>query len=912
MNAAPPGPPRLAAALLAWALPGDPVGRSIRGDLDQEYRQRAGRSIPAARRWYRREALSVIAHRILAALRPVRVRGRYRPPWGNDRTEKGDPMFQLLLQDTRYTVRALARSPRFTLLAAITLALGIGAATAVFSAVNGVLLKPLPYPGSDRIVGLWHGAPELGYEQFGISPGIFYEYRHGNEAYEAMGLYFGLERTLTADGDAERVPAVGSTAGFFDVLAIPPLLGRTYTEVEASPGGAGVAVLSYGLWQRRYGGDPAILGRTIHLDGEPTEVIGVMPAGFDFGGPNRKTDLWLPLHTDLPNGDPGNFSYSGLARLKPGVTPEAALAQVETILQRVRERWADQEAFIGFLDAGGFHPIAHTLQEEVVGDIQRPLWILLGTVAIVLLIACANVANLSLVRAEGRQRETAIRAAMGAGRGKLAGDALLESLILAGLGGVLGWVLAGLGTPLLLRFAPPELPRLDQITLDGTVLGFALVVTLLSALLFGMVPILRHNVAGLLGTLGSGGRGATDGRERHRLRNLLVVAQTALAMILLVGSGLLVKSFWEIRRTDPGFDTTGILTFRISLPSGEYQGADGPAGFHQRFLERLRALPGVEVAGGASDLPLSGRLGGTAFDIERQPTPAGGLPPMFWYKYVTPGYFEAMGISVLAGRTFEQADQEQSLGNVIVSRALAERLWPGQEALGRRIRVNGDTSATGWERIVGVVEDTRDLGLREDPLQLVYHPLVGPHRDGSWSIRTLSYTVRASGPMILVAGVREALRELDPNLPLAGVETMESVMAGSILQLTFTMLALGIAAVMALLLGAVGLYGVLSYVVSQRTREIGVRIALGAHTGQVLGMVVSSGVKLALLGLVLGLVGAGALTHLLQGLLFETEPLDPVTFAGMSLVLLGVSLMASWLPARRAAGVDPVQSMRME
>jgi putative ABC transport system permease protein len=912
MNPSPIGPPRLTAALLAWMLPDDPVGQSIQGDLDQEYRQRIGWSLLTARRWYRREALSVVIHRILAALLPVRSRGRHQLPWGDNRAQKGDPMLQVLWQDVRYTVRALARSPRFTVVAAVTLALGIGAATAVFSAVNGVLLKPLPYPGSERIVGLWHGAPDLGYNQFGISPGVFYEYSNGNEAYEAMGLYFGLERNLTEDGDAERVPATGSTAGLFDVLGVPPLLGRTYTAEEACPGGAGVAVLSYGLWQRRYGGDPAIVGRTMHLDGSPTEIIGVMPPGFDFGGPKRKTELWLPLHTDLANGDPGIFSFSAVARLKPGVTAEAALAQEKTILQRVRERWANETSFIGFLDAGGFHPIVHTLQEEVVGDMQRPLWILLGTVAIVLLIACANVANLFLVRAEGRQREIAIRAAMGATRGRLAGGFLLESLMLAGLGGILGWTLAWLGTPLLLRVAPPELPRLDQITLDGTVMGFTLGLTLLSALLFGIVPALRYDVAGLLGVLRSAGRGSTEARDRHRLRNLLVVAQTALAMVLLVGSGLLVKSFWEIRRTDPGFDTRDLLTFRISLPNSTYRGAERPARFHQQLLERLRALPGVEAAGGVSELPLSQNPTGTAFDIEDLPTPAGQLPPMFWYKYTTPGYFEAMGISVVAGRAFEQADHEQSLGNIIVSRALADRLWPGQEVLGKRVRIDGDTTATGWERIVGVVENTRDLGLRKEPLELVYHPLVGPHVDGSWSIPRLSYVIRARNPMDLVAGVREAVREMDPNLPLAGIQTMESVMAESILQLTFTALALGIAAVMALILGAVGLYGVLSYVVSQRTREIGVRIALGARTGQVLGMVVTSGVKLTLLGLVLGLVGAGALTRLLQELLFGTKPLDPVTFAGMSLVLLGVSLLASWLPARRAAGVDPVQSMRME
>ena len=912
MSAHLPRPPRLWAGLLSWALPGDAVGRSIRGDLDQEYRHRARRNETAARRWYRREVLGVGGHRAKAALLPGRFgRGRGGHHSGTQE-RKGDPMLQVLWRNVFHTARALARAPRFTLVAVFTLALGIGATTAIFSAVNGVLLKPLPYPDSERIVGLWHGAPDLGYDQFGISPGIFHQYLTENQAYEAMGLYLRMERSLTEDGDAERVPVSATTAGFFEVLAVQPLLGRTYSEEEATEGGPGVVVLSHGLWQRRFGGDPAILGRTMRLDGGPNEIIGVMPEGFDFGGPNRRSELWIPLHIDLENGQPGTFSFAGVARLKDGVTPEAAEAQETALLQRVRERWADEESFIGFLDAGGFHPIVHSLQEEVVGDMRRPLWILLGTVGFVLLIACANVANLFLVRAEGRQREMAVRAAMGATRGRLAGEFLLESVLLAGLGGAVGLALAWAGTPLLLRIAPPELPRLDQVSMDGTVLAFALGVTLVSALLFGIMPAIRYDVPGLLGVLRYAGRGTTEGRERHHLRNVLVVGQTALAMVLLVGSALLVKSFWEVRRIDPGFDTEGILTFRLSLPQGEYPGAIAPASFHHQLLERLRALPGVEAAGGVSQLPLAQPAPGTAYRIEDLPTPAGELPPMFWYKYAAPGYFEAMGISLVAGRTFRTADHETELGNIIVSQALVDRLWPGQDVLGKRIRAEGDTAEIGWERIVGVVENTLDHDLREDPDQIIYHSLVGPRVDEGWATPSLTYVVRAQDPTALVGAVREAVRAMDPNLPLTGIQTMATVVADSILRLTFTALALGIAALMALILGAVGLYGVLSYVVSQRTQEIGVRMALGAQTGQVQGMVVASGAKLAGLGLVLGAVGAGALTRLLQGLLYGTEALDPVTFTGTALVLLGVGLLASWLPARRAAGVDPVASMRME
>ncbi len=800
-------------------------------------------------------------------------------------------MQQLQGRELRHTVRALARSPRFTIVAAFTLALGIAGTTIIFSAVNGVLLRPLPYPHADRIVGVWHGAPDLGYDQSGISPGIFYQYLTENQVYESMGLYVPVERSLTEAGDAERLPVVASTAGLFEVLSVPPLLGRTYSEEEAREGGSALVVLGYDLWQRRFGGAPDILGRTLRLDGEATEVIGVMPEGFDFGGPNRTADLWIPVHLNLEDGRPGTFSYAAVARLKPGATPETAVAQETALLQRVRERWADVDAFINFLDAGGFHPIVSSLDEEVVGSMRGLLWILLGTVGVVLLIACGNVANLFLVRAEGRQREMAVRAAIGASRGRLARQFILESLVLAGLGGVLGVGLAWAGIPVLLRAAPPQLPRLDQIGMDPTVLAFGIGVTLLSALLFGLAPVLRYNIPDLLGVRRYAGRGTTEGRERHRLRNGLVVGQTALAMVLLVGAGLLVKSFLEIRGIDPGFDTEGILTFRLSLPPGQYPGALQPAAFHSRLLQRLRALPGVEAAGGVSALPLAQNTSSTAHDIEDQPTSAGELPPMFSFKYATPGYFRAMGISVVAGRAFQEGDGELEPGAVVVSRALADRIWPDQDPIGKRIRLNGDTTELGWERIVGVVESTRDQGLRNDPLQVVYHPLVGPHGDEGWATPNLGYVVRAENPLALVDGVREAVREMDPNLPLTAVRTMQSVMAGSIVRLTFTALSLGIAAAVALILGAVGLYGVLSYVVTQRTQEIGVRMALGAQAREVQGMVVASGARLAGLGLVLGLLGAGALTRLLQGLLFGTEPLDPLTFAGVSLLLLG---SASW------------------
>lgn len=441
-------------------------------------------------------------------------------------------------RDIRHSVRALARAPRFTIIAVFTLALGIGANTAIFSAVNGVLLKPLPYPESDQIVGVWHSAPDLGYDQFGTSPGIFYVYRSENQVFEEMGLYLGFTATLTGDGEPEQVPGMYVNFSLFDVLQVSPQIGRSFTQEEDMPDGPNIIVLSHGLWQTRYGGDEDILGRTILLNGESYDVIGVMPAGFDFAGVRGESRFWVPAGINPESANPGTFSFNTIARLKPGVTEETAVGQMEFLVERVRERWADEQMFINFLDAGGFRPLVHKFQSEIVGDLERPLWILLGTVGFVLLIACANVANLSLVRAESRQHEMAIRTSLGGGWWAVSRLYLSESIVLAFLGGTAGMLLAWIGIPALLSLAPPELPRLNEVTLDGNVLLFTIMITALTAILFGSTPALRYNIRSLTNVLRSSGRGMTSGRKQNRARNLLVVGQTALALVLLVGSGL--------------------------------------------------------------------------------------------------------------------------------------------------------------------------------------------------------------------------------------------------------------------------------------------------------------------------------------------------------------------------------------
>ncbi|MFC1627686.1 ABC transporter permease [Gemmatimonadota bacterium] len=815
-------------------------------------------------------------------------------------------------RDLRHSVRALIRAPRFTIIATLTLAIGIGANTAIFSAVNGVLLKPLPYLDSDRIVGLWHSAPDLGYDQFGISPGIFYEYASENQVFEEMGLYQGTGTTLIGDGDAEQITGTRINHTLFKTLQVSPLIGRSFTREEDLPDGPHLVIISHALWQTRYGGDPDILSRSINLYGEAFEVIGVMPAGFNFAAGRVQSQYYVPVRIDPENVDPGSFSYSAIARLKPGYSADQALAQMDVGMGRVRERWADGQMFINFLDAGGFRPVVHSLQEEIVGDIQRPLLILLGTVGFILLIACANVANLFLVRVESRQREMAIRSALGANRWAVMRLFLSESLILATIGGMAGVTLAWVGTPALLGLAPPELPRLNEVTMDFNVLMFAALVTLLSAVLFGIAPAMRHSARNLLGTLKSTGRGSTSSRANNRMRNLLVVLQTGMAMILLVGSGLLVRSFWEIRQTDPGFESEDILTFSLVLMANEYPDAVSHLSFSQQLLERLRGLPGVQNAGGISDIPLADGPRGTAFDIEDLPTGPDELARMFWFKYATPGYFDAMDISIVNGRDFEPADYEQIRGNIIVSQPLVDRYWPDQNVLGKRIRFNGATSDSAWLQIVGVTEGLRDHGLREEPSETIYLPIVNTSEENGWLTPNLTYTIHGQNAIGLTQAVRDQVRDMNPNLPIARMRLMDEIVSDSIVQLSFTMIALGVAACMALLLGAIGLYGVLSYVVSQRRQEIGVRMALGAAPAMVLRMIVISGARIAVIGLIVGLIGSVVLTRLLQSLLYGTEPLDPITFVAMALILFATGLLASYLPARKAAAVDPMESLRIE
>ncbi len=819
-------------------------------------------------------------------------------------------MFERFARSLKYATRSLLKTPRFTVVAIFTIAVGIGANTAIFSVVDGVLLKDLSYPRSQELVNVWSTAPGLNYDQFTLSPDLYFFYRDQSSAFADMALYSQEAVSVTGTGGPpERVGALSATASLFPTLGVEPMLGRTYTAEEDVPDGPHVVVLSHGLWQRRFGGDPSVIGRAIQIEGESREIVGVMPPGFDF--PNG-TDLWLPAQFDPDNPPTGAFSFPAIARLGPGVSVAQATAQLVPLVQRFLESHDEGSQYRAFLENGRYQPLVHSMKEDQVGSMRRPLWILLGTVGIVLLIACANVANLVLIRAEGRRRESAVRVALGATRGTLVRQVAMESGLLAVLGGTLGVAAAAAGVPAVLRHAPPQLPRLDEVGLDGTVLLFTLGITALAALLFGIAPMLRHAPRVLLEALKQGGRGGTGGRSQMRARNLLVAGQTALALLLLVGSGLLVRSFWEARGTDLGFTYDNLLTFRLSLPEGEYPTPTRVAAFHDDLLARLRALPGVEKAGLTSTMPLAQSTPGQPFEIPDHPTEPGQLPPILRYKFVSPDFLETMGIHILAGRGIQDSDARDGVGHVVIDHALAARYWSGENPVGKRIGFPSDS--TRWLTVEGVVNEVMDLGIGRETDPLLYLPMTAPQPDSGWVVRSATYVVRARNPGSLAQSVRSTVWDVDPNIPVADMRTGTQLVNNSpaVMQISFTMFTLGIAALMALVLGAVGLYGVLSYSVAQRTQEIGVRMALGAERSTVMRMVVGDGARILVFGLVVGLAAAALLSRLLQGILYGVEARDPLTFVGTAAILLLVGIVSAWLPARRAAGVDPIESMRVE
>ncbi|MFL6285550.1 MAG: ADOP family duplicated permease [Pyrinomonadaceae bacterium] len=821
---------------------------------------------------------------------------------------RGGGLMETLLQDIRYGARVLARHKGFTAVAVITLALGIGANTAIFSVVNELLLRPLPYRDAERVVMLWEVTPE-GRHQNTTSRKNFLAWREQSKSFETIAAFSDQRANLTGAGDPEEVSTQMASSGLFNVLGVDAVVGRTFTKDDIEPGAPRVAVLSYGLWQRRFGGDRGVVGRPITLSGEPYTVIGVVPANFQWhirsrSGTGKPAEVWTLLTMPASQADAvgawhGRF-LSVVGRLKPGVSREQADAELKTIEARISE---DDPQYSKGYSAEVIH-----VREQLVGNVRPALWLLLGAVGFVLLIACANVANLLLARAASREKEIALRTALGARRMRIVRQLLTESLLLALLGGLGGLALAWWGIQALVAISPRDLVNLQGVGLNLTVLWWTLAVVVVTGILFGLVPALEATRVDLNDTLKEGGKGASGQRARSRgLRGALVVAEVALALVLLVGAGLLVKSFARMRNIDTGFRTDNVLTMVVRLPEAKYNEDPKVVGFFRQTLERVRAIPGVRSVGIVNYLPLYGGLGSaTGFTVEGRPAPPPGEEPSTNVRVSDVGYFGAIGIPVLRGRNFTEVEDAQARHVVIVSESFARKYFPGEDPLGKRVAVEMFDKPTPTE-IVGVVGDVRYDSLTDAAEPTVYFP----HPELTYSFMTL--VIHADGdPAQLTPAIRREISGIDPDQPISDVRTMTQVMAETVGRARFSTLLFGIFAGLATLLAAVGIFGVMNYSVTLRTREIGLRMALGAQPARVLVLVLRQGLVLTLVGVGLGLAVSLALTRVMSSLLFGVDATDPATFAAIVPLLTTVSLIACYIPARRATRIDPLVALRYE
>jgi predicted permease len=802
--------------------------------------------------------------------------------------------------DLRYAIRLLRKQPAFTVAVVLTLALGIGATTAIFSVVEGVLLRPLPYPDEARVVRV--GASNYASRDLAMpfSDRGYWHFVENNRSFQKFGGYLwrSVPYPLTGDGPPLQITTGLMTSSAFDVLGVSPERGRLPTPEEGAPRGPSVVLLSHDLWASRYGSDPSILGTLIDLNGVRREVIGIMPASYDFPSPD--VDAWIPFQLDPASGNFGAHFIGGIARLTPGVTIEAATDDARRLIARFGELGYGPSWFKGVFTGDA---IVRQLREEIVDDARQPLLIVFGTVGFVLLIACSNVANLLLVRAEGRRQENAVRVALGSTRARLVRLMVIESIVLALAGGAAGVLLAYAGVRALVSIGPAGIPRLDDISINGAALVFTALVSVLAGVLFGVLPALRASTTRVTAALRDNSRGATAGRARHRIRHALVMTQVALAFVLVTGSGLMVRSFQGLRSVNPGFSANDVLTFEVRPLPTKYENAEAVAQLYDRLVERLEAVPGVTRVGAIDGLPLTNTANSFTAVIEEFPPAEQELPPTFTVRRVTPGYFDVMDIPVVEGRTFTTDDHHRRLPSVIISNSVKTRYWPGTSALGKRIDI-GKVSA----RVVGVVGDVHEVALDEPALQSLYLPIVDA---AGGDVDAMRMTVRTtSEPLSVVSAIRGAIAELDGDLPIAKIQSMERVVGDSMSRTSFTMSVLVIAGLIALFLGAVGIYGVLSYVVSLRTPEIGTRLALGASPGDVHRMVLSQGMRLAGVGLLIGFVAALALGRVVVAQLYEVSPLDPVTLGAALAVFLAVAVLASLLPASRAAGTAPAEALR--
>ncbi len=812
-----------------------------------------------------------------------------------------------LLQDLRYALRQLRKSPGFTAVAVITLALGIGANTSIFSVVNGVLLRPLEFPKADQLVRVWHVPPPQsfpGMTTFSVSAANYLDWERQNHVFDGMAIYSFHGFTLTDSDKPEQVDACSATSGFFSTLGVQPALGRVFLLEEDQPGHSNVVVLSHRFWQEHFGSNPGVVGHEIKMDGRSYLVAGVMPANFQF--PDF-AQMWTPMAwTDKEKAVRGEHHSVVVARLKPGVDLKQAQAEMNTISNRLAQQYPE--------DDKGWGAVVVPLHEDMVSDVRPALLVLLGAVAFVLLIASVNVANLALARTFGRQKEIAIRTALGASSGRVLRQILTESVLLAFAGGALGLSWAHVGVRLITAFLADKLPHSIALGLDGEVLAFTAAISLAAGILAGVLPAVRLTRADVSAALKQG-LGRTDADSSgHRTRSILVVSEVALSLVLLVGAGLMIRSFQRLHGVNPGFDSHGVLTMNAMVSRARFSAPVQQINFFDQVLQRVRTLPGVEAAGVVDDIPLDNGGSHQPIAIEGRPTVPMSEQPEVDVRLTSPGYMSAMRIPILRGRDFNDGDIAGRPAAVLISEAMARQFWPGEDALGKRLTMTFFPDVI--REVVGIVGDVKIDGLDQTrPSAALYFPLgqVSAPANGGWTSFPMTLVVRsASSPQGLVSAVSNVVHTIDREMPLRDILTMDDLVANSLTQQRFNMLLLGAFAGLALLLAAVGIYSVLSYSVKRGVREIGIRLALGAQLGDVLRMVVFEGMKPVLLGVVIGTAGALAMGRILSSLIFEVKPTDPVTFLAVTILLSSIALLASIIPAYRATKVDPMVALRYE
>ena len=816
---------------------------------------------------------------------------------------------EMVGQDLRFGARMLVKNPGFTAVALLTLALGIGANSAIFSVVNAALLQPLPYPNAGGLVMVWGNFERLNMTRLGASAPEFSDYQNQTKVFSEVAAYQTRTFNLISGDEPERIGGARVSSGLFKLLGTQPLLGRTLLEEEDRSGR--VAVLSERLWQRRFNSNPALVGKSIALDGESYTVVGIMPRAFQFplSEPydTERADVWVPIAFNAEElGDRGRYAFRIIARLGPGATLEQARSEMTAIGQRLEQEYP--RAYRGPKgEDGGWKVTVTTLQEEVVGNARLFLLLLLGVVGLVLLIACANIANLWLARATTRRREVAIRTALGASRARLVRQFLTESVMLSVLGGATGLLLAMWGVELLVAASPRGIPRLSEAGLDVRVLGFTLGISVLTGLLFGLVPALQSSSVELSESMKESSKSATTSRAWQRLRGILIICEVAMALVLLIGAGLLIKSFRRLLDVDPGFNRENVLTMQVSLPPARYADPKEKANFYGQLLERVKALPGIEAASMTTALPLGGMNFGGPFSIEGRPLDMRGQPPHAYVRAVAPGYFRAMGITLIKGRDLSDEDTDKSVPVVIINEAFARGFFAGGEAIGQRIKIGAPGSPRPWMLVTGVVKDVKSDGLDREATPEMYVPF---SQNVSASMTLVARTI--SNPAASVAAVRNEVHALDKDQPVYNIRTMEQLLTQAIAQRRLNMLMLGAFALVALLLATSGIFGVMAYTVAQRTHEIGVRMALGAQRVDILKLIFGQGMSLTLIGLGLGLAAAFGLTRVMSSLLFGVSATDPLTFLSIALLLALVALIACYIPARRAMRVDPMVALRYE